>query len=101
MPCCPTNRSQRSSAITSIRLETELFCKDAIRSSLFRCSSRTVRLSFGLFLFFLVFGIRSVLHLVLHRRSRSLKEIILYAKKASSQNEFLTCALSPYKRRIQ
>ena len=53
------NRSQRSSAITSIRLETERFSKDAICSSLFRCSSRTVRLSFGLFLFFLDFAIRS------------------------------------------
>ena len=46
-----TNRSQRSSAITSIKLETERFSKDAICSSLFRCSSRTVRLSFPLLLF--------------------------------------------------
>jgi len=44
MPCCSTNRSQRSSAITSIRLETERFSKDAICSSLFRCSSLTARL---------------------------------------------------------
>src|SRR5436190_21335843 len=28
MPCCSANRSQRSSAITSIRLETERFSKD-------------------------------------------------------------------------
>ncbi len=37
-PCCSANRFQRSSAITSIRLETERFSKDAICSSLFRCS---------------------------------------------------------------
>src|SRR4029077_6123057 len=43
-PCCSTNRFQRSSAISSIRLETERFSKDSICSSLFRCSSRTVRL---------------------------------------------------------
>ena len=49
------NRSQRSSAITSIRLETERFSKEAICSSLFRCSSRTVRLSFALLLFYIVF----------------------------------------------
>ena len=55
MPCCSTNGSQRSSAITSIRLETERFSKAAICSSLFRCSSRTVRLSFPLFLFFFDF----------------------------------------------
>src|SRR6266436_5583933 len=60
MPCCSTNRSQRSSAITSIRLEMERFSKEAICSSLFRCSSRTVRLSFALLLFFLDFGIRSL-----------------------------------------
>jgi hypothetical protein len=40
-PCCSANRFQRSSAITSIRLETERFSKEAICSSLFRCSSRT------------------------------------------------------------
>ena len=57
MPCCSANRFQRSSAITSIRLETERFSKEAICSSLFRCSSRTVRLSFGLFLFFYHFRI--------------------------------------------
>ena len=45
--------------MTSIRLETERFSKEAICSSLFRCSSRTVRLSFGLFLFFLDFAIRN------------------------------------------
>ena len=38
-----------------IRLETERFAKDAIGFSLFRCSSLTVRLSFGLF--FLDFAI--------------------------------------------
>ena len=48
---------QRSSAITSIRLERERFSKEPICSSLFRCSSRTVRLSFALFLFFLDFAI--------------------------------------------
>jgi hypothetical protein len=63
MPCCSTNRSQRSSAITSIRLETERFSKDAICSSLFRCSSLTVRLSFDLLLFFLILAFRSFLHL--------------------------------------
>src|SRR5262249_31409472 len=42
--CCSANRFQRSSAITPIRLETEWFSKEAICSSLFRCSSRTVRL---------------------------------------------------------
>src|SRR6188768_1344205 len=68
MPCCSTNLSQRSSAITSIRLETERFSRDAICSSLFRCSSRTVRLSFGLFLFFLDFAISDFfLHLVLQQ----------------------------------
>jgi len=46
-------------------LETERFSKDAICSSLFRCSSRTVRLIYGLFLFFLDFAIRSFLNLVL------------------------------------
>ena len=56
---CSANRFQRSSAITSIRLERERFSKAAICSSLFRCSSRTVRLSFALFLFFLNFAIRS------------------------------------------
>ena len=64
-PCCSANRFQRSSAITSIRLERERFSQDAICSSLFRCSSRTVRLSFGLVLFSLDFAIRSFLHLVL------------------------------------
>ena len=59
MHYCSANRSQRSSAITSIRLETERFSKEAICSGLFRCSSRTVRLSFALFLFFLDFAIRS------------------------------------------
>ena len=48
MPCCSTNRSQRSSAITSIRLETERFSKDAICSSLFRCSFRQVQQHGGL-----------------------------------------------------
>src|SRR6476660_1923967 len=81
MPCCSTNLSQRSSAITSIRLETERFSKDAICSSLFRCSSRTDKLSFGLFLFFLDFAIRSFLHLVLHSRSRRLKAITYTLKK--------------------
>src|SRR6059058_2478781 len=101
MPCCSTNRSQRSSAITSIRLETERFSKEAICSSLFRCSSRTDRLSFGLFLFFLDFAIGSFLHLVLHSGSRRLKAITLYAKKTSAQNVFLTCVINAYKRRIQ
>src|SRR4029077_1826801 len=75
-PCCSANRSQRSSAITSIRLETERFSNEAICSSLFRCSSRTVRLSFGLFLFFLDFAIGSFLHLVLHSRSRRLNGLL-------------------------
>src|SRR5436190_20708870 len=95
MPCCSTNRSQRSSAITSIRLETERFSKEAICSGLFRCSSRTVRLSFGLFLFFLDFAIGSFLPLILHSRSRRLKAIILYAKKRHHK----ICALhTPYLR---
>src|SRR4029077_17528730 len=72
MPCCPTNRSQRSSAITSIRLETERFSKEAICSSLFRCSSRTVRLSFGLVLFFLDFAIGSFYTSFFNSRSRRL-----------------------------
>ena len=59
LPAGSANRTQRSSAITSIRLETERFSKDAICSSLFHCSLRTVRLSFGLLLFFLDFAIRS------------------------------------------
>src|SRR5438132_4074356 len=92
MPCCSTNRSQRSSAITSIRLETERFSKESICSSLFRCSSRTVRLSFDLFLFLLDFAIRSFLHLVLHRRSGRLKDITLYAKNVS-ENLCLICAI--------
>ena len=79
-PCCSANRFQRSSAITSIRLERERFSKDAICSSLFRCSSRTVRLSFALFLFFLDFAIGSFLHVVFHSRSRRLKAIIYTLK---------------------
>ena len=67
------------------KLEMERLSKDAICSSLFRCSSRTVRLSFDLFLFFLDFGIGSFLHLV-HRRSRRLKARILYSKKTSASN---------------
>src|SRR4029077_18322673 len=101
MPCCSANRFQRSSAITSTRLETERFSKDAICSSLFRCSSRTVRLSFALFLFFLDFGIRSFLHLVLQSRSRRLEATIFYAKKTSAQNVFLIYATDTHKRRIQ
>src|SRR5512132_2516088 len=80
MPCCSANRFQRSSAITSIRLETERFSKEAICSSLFRCSSRTVRLSFGLFLFFLDFAIGSSYTSFFNSRSRRLKAINLYAE---------------------
>src|SRR6266576_2032908 len=101
MPCCSTNRSQRSSAITSIRLETERFSKEAICSSLCRCSSRTVRLSFGLFLFFLDFAIRSFLHLVLHSRITQAESNNLYAKNTSAQTLFLTYAIHTYIRWMQ
>src|SRR6478672_404547 len=85
MPCCSTNRSQRSSAITSIRLETERFSKDAICSSLFRCSSRTVRLSFALFLF-LDFAILQFLHLVL-------QSPITLAEKYTRKSAGVKCVL--------
>jgi hypothetical protein len=52
-PCCSANRSQRSSAITSIRLERERFSKDAICSSLFSLllTHRQVELCFVVVLF--------------------------------------------------
>src|SRR5262245_38648394 len=77
MPCCSANRLQRSSAIISTRLETERFSKDASCSSLFRCSSRTVRLSFDLFLFFLDFAIRTLYTLVPYDRFPQVKKYTL------------------------
>src|SRR4029077_10523422 len=82
MPCCSTNRSQRSSAITSIRLERERFSKEAIFSSLFRCSSRTVRLSFGLLLFFF--------NLCLTYAINTYKQIIQYATTEERQQQMKT-----------
>ena len=64
------------------KIETERFSKEAICSSLFRCSSRTVRLSFALFLFFLDFAIGSFLQVVFHRRrSCGLKATNLILKR--------------------
>jgi hypothetical protein len=60
---CPFNQSLRPSPDAARPIASSVhrpwFSKDAICSRLFRCSSATVRLSFGLFLFFLDFVIRS------------------------------------------
>ena len=82
MPCCPANRFQRSSAITSIRLERERFSKEAICSSLFRCSSRTVRLSFGLLLFFFDLSLTCAIN--------TYKQSIQYATREERQQQMKT-----------
>ena len=75
------NRSKRSSAITSTRLERERFSKAAICSSLFRCSSRTVRLSFALFLFFWILPFAVFYTSSRHSRSRPAESDSIYAKE--------------------
>src|SRR6478672_6549723 len=99
MPCCSANRVQRSSAITSIRLETERFSKAAICSNLFRCSSRTVRLSFALFLFFLDFAIRAVFYTSFFITYHAGEKYTLKTRRR--HNVLLTYAINTYQRRIR